>query len=74
MWRDTVPPMSTTSLPGAPEIKKTLCNRDCPDACGIAATVEDGRVVALTGDKDHPVTEGFLCYRTNQFLGRQFDD
>jgi anaerobic selenocysteine-containing dehydrogenase len=52
---------------------KTACNRDCPDACGIVATVEDGRVVKLQGDPDHPVTRGFLCYRTSRFLERQYD-
>ena len=35
---------------------KTACNRDCPDTCGIVATVEDGRIVGLRGDPDHPVT------------------
>jgi anaerobic selenocysteine-containing dehydrogenase len=52
---------------------KTTCNRDCPDACGILATVDDGRVVKIQGDPDHPVTRGFLCYRTNRFLARQYD-
>jgi anaerobic selenocysteine-containing dehydrogenase len=53
-------------------LKKTLCNRDCPDVCSIVATVEDGRVVKLQGDKAHPVTQGFLCHRTSQFLKRQY--
>lgn len=52
---------------------KTACNRDCPDACGIVATVVDGRVVRLQGDPDHPVTRGFLCERTSRFLERQYD-
>jgi len=52
---------------------KTTCNRDCPDACGLVATVEEGRIVKLEGDPDHPVTRGFLCYRTNRFLERQYD-
>jgi anaerobic selenocysteine-containing dehydrogenase len=52
---------------------KTSCNRDCPDACGILAEVEDGRVRELRGDPDHPVTRGFLCYRTSRFLERQYD-
>src|SRR5262245_50401906 len=46
---------------------RTTCNRDCPDACGILATVEDGVVTALRGDPDHPVTRGFLCFRTSRF-------
>lgn len=54
------------------EERKTLCNRDCPDTCGIVASVRDGRVVKLRGDPSHPVTRGFLCYRTNQFLERQY--
>jgi anaerobic selenocysteine-containing dehydrogenase len=53
------------------ERRKTLCNRDCPDTCGIVASVEGGKVVKLGGDPDHPITRGFLCYRTNQFLRRQ---
>src|SRR5436853_7225772 len=51
---------------------KTTCNRDCPDACGMIAEVEDGRVVALRGDPEHPITRGFLCYRTSRFLKRQY--
>ncbi len=50
----------------------TTCNRDCPDSCAIVAEVEQGRVVRLRGDKRHPVTQGFLCARTNQFLERQY--
>jgi hypothetical protein len=36
------------------ETRKTTCNRDCPDACSIVATVEDGRVTALAGDPSAP--------------------
>jgi anaerobic selenocysteine-containing dehydrogenase len=53
-------------------IARTICNRDCPDACGIVAEVEDGRVVTIKGDPEHPVTRGFLCYRTSRFLKRQY--
>lgn len=52
---------------------RTACNRDCPDACGIIATVEDGRVTRIQGDPDHPVTRGFLCRRTNGYLERHED-
>ena len=54
------------------ELKRTTCNRDCPDACAIIATVEDGRITQLQGDKEHPVTRGFLCYRTSHFLPLQY--
>ena len=50
---------------------KTSCNRDCPDACGIVATVVDGQVCRLRGDPDHPITRGFLCFRTSRYVERQ---
>lgn len=52
--------------------RKTTCNRDCPDACSIVATVQDGRVTHLSGDPEHPITQGFLCYRTSHFLNQQY--
>ena len=54
------------------EIRKTVCNRDCPDTGAIVAEVEDGKVVRLGGDPSHPVTQGFLCWRTNNFLPLQY--
>jgi anaerobic selenocysteine-containing dehydrogenase len=54
------------------ELARTTCNRDCPDACAIVATVEDGKITRLQGDPDHPVTKGFLCYRTSHYLPVQY--
>src|SRR5262245_26339136 len=56
------------------EVVRTACTRDCPDACQILATVEDGRITRLQGDPEHPVTRGFLCYRTDHYLERQYSD
>lgn len=53
---------------------RTACTRDCPDACQILATVEGGRITRLRGDPEHPVTRGFLCYRTDHYLERQYSD
>ncbi|MGC4116384.1 MAG: molybdopterin-dependent oxidoreductase [Myxococcales bacterium] len=49
---------------------RTTCNRDCPDSCGIVATVEDGRLVDHRGDPEHGVTRGFLCARGREYLQR----
>src|SRR5262245_13041275 len=54
------------------ELRKTVCNRDCPDACGIVATVEGDRITRIRGDPDHPVTQGCLCHRTSLFLETQY--
>ncbi len=50
---------------------QTACNRDCPDACTLQAEVVDGKLVALKGSHDDPVTRGFLCPRTTRFVNRQ---
>jgi anaerobic selenocysteine-containing dehydrogenase len=58
----------------AAETLRTTCSRDCPDACGIEATVDGGRVTELRGDARHPVTRGFLCFRTSRFPELQDSD
>lgn len=49
-----------------------VCPHDCPDACGLVTTVEDGRAVKLRGDKDHPFTKGFLCQKVANYLDRVY--
>lgn len=42
----------------------TVCARDCYDTCSLIASLDDtGRVVAIKGDPDHPITQGFVCPR-----------
>lgn len=38
----------------------TYC-RICEPLCGLVATVEDGRLVRLRPDRDHPLSKGFAC-------------
>lgn len=38
----------------------TYC-RICEPLCGMVATVEDGRLVQLRPDADHPLSQGFAC-------------
>jgi len=56
------------------QVHRTVCNRDCPDACSMHVVVRNGRAVQLRGDPDDPITAGFLCERTNRFLRRQYAD
>nr|WP_234783575.1 molybdopterin-dependent oxidoreductase [Mycolicibacterium celeriflavum] len=44
------------------EHKPTFC-RICEPLCGMIATVEDGRLVALRPDKKHPLSAGFACQK-----------
>ena len=48
------------------------CPHDCPDACGVLITVEDGRATKIQGDPKHPVTRGFLCAKVAKYLDRVY--
>jgi len=48
------------------------CPHDCPDACGVLITVEDGRATKIQGDPEHPVTRGFLCAKVAKYLDRVY--
>ncbi len=48
------------------------CPHDCPDACGVLITIEDGRAIKIQGDPEHPVTRGFLCAKVAKYLDRVY--
>jgi anaerobic selenocysteine-containing dehydrogenase len=54
------------------QIVKAACPHDCPDACGVLITVEDGRATRIQGDPEHPVTRGFLCAKVAKYLDRVY--
>jgi molybdopterin guanine dinucleotide-containing S/N-oxide reductase-like protein len=54
------------------KVVHTVCSHDCPDACGILVTVEDGRATKVQGDPAHPVTRGFLCAKVTKYLDRVY--
>jgi anaerobic selenocysteine-containing dehydrogenase len=54
------------------QVVHAACPHDCPDACGVLITVEDGRATRIQGDPDHPVTRGFLCAKVAKYLDRVY--
>ena len=46
----------------ATESRTTFC-RICESLCGMVADVEDGRLVRLRPDKEHPMSAGFACQK-----------
>jgi len=56
-------------------VKRTVhaaCPHDCPDACGVLITVENGKATKIQGDPAHPVTRGFLCAKVAKYLDRVY--
>ena len=41
---------------------RTFC-RVCEPACGLVASVEEGRLVQLRPDRDHSITQGYACHK-----------
>jgi anaerobic selenocysteine-containing dehydrogenase len=54
------------------EVRHSTCALDCPDACAVLVTVENGRATRLRGDPNHPITRGFLCGKVALYLDRQY--
>jgi anaerobic selenocysteine-containing dehydrogenase len=48
-------------------IVRSVCPYDCPDACGLLVEVENGRALRVTGDPEHPTTQGLLCAKMNSY-------
>ena len=46
-----------------PQLRRSTCPFDCPDACGllVEVDVEAGRALAVRGDPEHPWSRGSLC-------------
>jgi anaerobic selenocysteine-containing dehydrogenase len=54
------------------KVVHAACPHDCPDACAVLITVEDGRATKVQGDPSHPVTRGFLCAKVAKYLDRVY--
>ena len=57
-----------------PIVRKSVCPHDCPDTCGMLATIDpaSGRLLSVRGDPDHPLTRGHLCAKANRYPDRVY--
>lgn len=60
-------------MTGAAKTIPTMCPMNChPTLCGMRVTVQDGKLLGITGDKENPDSQGFLCVRgqaAHQIIG-----
>jgi len=52
----------------------SVCSLDCPDQCGLIIKKENGKIVKVEGDPDHPVTKGFICNKVRNMTERLYDE
>jgi len=55
------------------QIIHAACPHDCPDTCAMLVEVEGGRATRVSGDPDHPPTQGFLCTKVTRYLERVYN-
>ncbi|MBB3195614.1 anaerobic selenocysteine-containing dehydrogenase [Roseateles terrae] len=48
------------------------CPHDCPDTCALRVTVDNGRVVKVQGQPEHPSTHGALCTKVSRYPERTY--
>ncbi len=50
----------------------SVCPHDCPSACALEVTVDDGRIVDVVGDRAHPFTRGVICGKVHDYAERVY--
>lgn len=54
-------------------VVRGACPQDCPDTCAFLYHVEDGKLVEVTGDPEHPMTRGGLCVKLKDFAEHHYN-
>ncbi|WP_026575839.1 molybdopterin-dependent oxidoreductase [Bacillus sp. UNC438CL73TsuS30] len=55
-------------------IFKAVCPLDCPDQCGLLLQKENGKIIKVEGDPNHPVTQGHICNKVRNMTYRINDE
>jgi len=62
----TAPPLT------AEHVVDTTCPLDCPDACSLDVTLQDGRITNIDGSPHNSVTNGYICAKVRRFAERVY--
>jgi anaerobic selenocysteine-containing dehydrogenase len=49
-----------------------VCPLDCPDTCGLLLHKQDGKIIKVEGNPDHPVTAGAICNKVRNMAERVY--
>ncbi|MFZ4717905.1 MAG: molybdopterin-containing oxidoreductase family protein [Ilumatobacteraceae bacterium] len=58
------------TLAPEPTVVRTACTLDCPDACSLTVTVQDGRIVQVDASPENPFTDGWICSKVRKHARR----
>ncbi|MBS1967026.1 MAG: molybdopterin oxidoreductase family protein [Chloroflexi bacterium SZAS-1] len=48
------------------------CPHDCPDTCATITEVRAGRAINFYAEREHPITQGWLCAKVRPYLERVY--
>jgi anaerobic selenocysteine-containing dehydrogenase len=71
MEKRRMPMSASKNQPASPF--RAVCPLDCPDQCGLLLHKQDGKIVKVEGDPDHPVTRGYICNKVRNMTERIYD-
>jgi anaerobic selenocysteine-containing dehydrogenase len=49
------------------------CPHDCPDTCAMIYEVENGKLIEVRGNKEHPMTRGGLCVKLKDYHDHHYN-
>ncbi|MBF0190863.1 MAG: molybdopterin-dependent oxidoreductase [Magnetococcales bacterium] len=49
----------------------SVCPLDCPGTCALKITIDQGRLQAIDGHPDHPLTRGVICGKVSRYRAIQ---
>ncbi|WP_458413264.1 molybdopterin oxidoreductase family protein [Schinkia sp. CFF1] len=52
----------------------SVCSLDCPDQCGLLIHKQDGKIIKVDGDPNHPITKGSICNKVRNVAERLYDE
>ena len=61
----------SSSTKGATQVRGA-CPHDCPDACALLTTVENGVATKVQGNPEHRHTDGVLCTKVSRYTERTY--
>ncbi|MGE4271815.1 MAG: molybdopterin-dependent oxidoreductase [Desulfitobacterium sp.] len=53
-------------------VLRSACPLNCPDSCGFVVEYSDEKGLQVRGDKEHPLTQGYLCSKAQAQAQRVF--
>ncbi|MFC4303252.1 molybdopterin-containing oxidoreductase family protein [Cohnella boryungensis] len=51
---------------------RSVCPFDCPDTCSLNVKIDQGVIVSVDGNPDHPVTQGAICNKVRHLHERVY--